>query len=221
MRRFVTALFVLFAFPAAAAEVPAVDGWILTSGFHGGMQDSYDHTERHRAWSAKTTPPVLEAGAGATPGMRGAQAIYLRGNAFLQTGSGTPLLSFTRYGALEKRIAMEAWRGKRVRLSLRTRDDGARAWIASQWGNRINPVMMNGTGTAKAGGWRTHQLVFDVPARAGTLTIAMGIIGEGAAWLDDLRIEAVGADVPLPRACSRGGLCWESAADTPSWRSAI
>jgi hypothetical protein len=218
MRRFVTALLVLFAFPAAAVEVPAVDGWILTSVFQGGAQDSYDHTERHRAWSAKTTPPVLEAGAGAAPGMRGAQAIYLKGNAFLQTGSATPMLSFTRYGALEKRIPMDAWRGKRVRLSLRTRDDGARAWIGSQWSNRMTPdAGRTFMARAGAGGWKTHQAVFDVPAgTTATLTIAMGIIGDGAAWLDDLRIEAVGADVPLPPRCRRGGLCWESVVDTPS-----
>jgi hypothetical protein len=236
MRRFLPALLVLLAFPAAAVEVPVADGWVLTSGYRVWMQDSYDHSERDRGWAPKTTPPVLQAGMGATPGMRGAQAIYLmKDNGFPQTwaGAGT-LLPYTLYGSLERRIPMAAWSGKRVRLSLRTRADGAGAWIASQWGNSLNPMSPVNPATghtitikSDANGWVKHQLVFDVPnGTVAALTVGMGITGKGTAWLDDFRIEAVDADVPVPRCAlpahmigahpRRAPHCWQSMPESPS-----
>jgi hypothetical protein len=44
--------------------------------------------------------------------------------------------------------------------------------------------------------WTSCALVLDVPEGAKSLILAFGITGPGTAWIDDVKLEVVGTDVP-------------------------
>ena len=46
-------------------------------------------------------------------------------------------------------------------------------------------------------GWKRHEVVLDVPAEAAAMCFGMLLSGDGFAWVDDLKIEIVGKDVPI------------------------
>lgn len=163
---------------AAAATTTANDGWYQVRGY------------------ARWPAVPFEIGTGVTTGMLGRQAVYFAGDA----GWATLRNSLAKYGALRQDIPLQAWRGKRLRLTLRLKNDGgARAWtslnISDQDRSSIRAaIQRNDSGNEQ---WQTHQFVLDVPADANTLYLSFGLTDEGKVWADEVRLEAVGPAVPL------------------------
>src|SRR5471032_1564631 len=88
---------------AALADAPANDGWYLS----GPSQP-------------QAAPSPVHIGAGTTADMAGKQAVYFLKDPGQYNGSNFEL---------DRNISLAAWRGKRLRVSLRLKTDGdARAW---------------------------------------------------------------------------------------------
>lgn len=108
-------------------------------------------------------------------------------------------------GILQQSVRADAYRGRRVRLSgwlravagegpggvsrLWVRVDGAAGALASDYMN-ARPV----AGTRE---WAPYTLVVDVPREAVGITFGVALTGGGQLWVDDLALEAVGADVAV------------------------
>src|SRR5665213_3549750 len=105
---------------AAAATSTANDGWYRVRGY------------------ARWPAAPFQIGTGATTGMSGRQAVYFAGDA----GWATIRNSLAKYGALQQDIPLQAWCGKRLRLTLRLKDDGgARAWTSLNINDEDNSVI--------------------------------------------------------------------------------
>ena len=49
------------------------------------------------------------------------------------------------------------------------------------------------TGTC---GWQRYSVVLDVPARVRGIYVGITLTGAGAVWLNDVKVEAVGKNIP-------------------------
>lgn len=179
-------------------------GWQLTRGMR--LADG--------TGIAKVVPIPLDTGP--VPGTR---AIYVQGDAYIRDAGFAPQVSFNRYGGLERAIPLAPWRGKRLHVTLRLENKGdARAYAVVQVNRSDGPAsrtlaQRNAVGTSF---WETHSFVVDVPQDATTLFLYAGLTGNGAVWVDDVALDAVGADValtPTERVAAFGttgcfGTCW-------------
>jgi hypothetical protein len=109
------------------------------------------------------------------------------------------------------------YRGKRLRFSASVKVAGIEQW-AGLW-MRIDgasspdskaPAMlgfdnMQDRPIKGTSDWKTYQVVLDVPDEARAIAFGILLSGPGQAWMEDLKLEAVGSDVtatnalPLPR----------------------
>lgn len=166
-----------FSGTAALAEGTADTGWFLAN--------------------PKSVPSSFHVGTGAVAGMAGQQAVYVMGKTDPRV---TTWNSGSRYGALERKISLVNWRGKRVRLSLRLRNEGdltgwALLYVSQTNGDGVRAFPQKTV--SGSGDWETHEFVLQVPATATDLTVAVGLAGEGKVWVDGLSLEAVGANIPV------------------------
>jgi hypothetical protein len=138
-------------------------------------------------------------------------AYHGRASAHLRPLVDTPL----GYGVLIHEVQAADYRGKRVRLraAIKTVDARGDFWIRVQAassaadgpGLRWSSHDLIGTS-----GWRTHELVIDVPLAGDSIQIGAGLRGRGTLWLDAVRLEVVDGSVPLtpttrqPRALVNG-----------------
>lgn len=119
---------------------------------------------------------VFSAGLGTVVGQATPTAIYLSGDA---RGSampkierlilGQPQVSFDKFGGLARRIPLEAWRGKRLRLALSLKNDGAACAYVSVQINKSNLTAIRTASAINAfrdQEWKTHSFVLDVPDNA-------------------------------------------------------
>jgi erythromycin esterase len=105
------------------------------------------------------------------------------------------------FGTLAQVIQAEPYRGRRVRLSayLKTQDavDGAGLWMridgkgAVLAFDNMDPRRVRGTKD-----WQKAEVVLDVSEKAQAIAFGLLLVGSGKVWIDDVRIEAVGKDVP-------------------------
>jgi hypothetical protein len=114
-------------------------------------------------------------------------------------GYATVRNSSALYGRLQRVIPLAAWRGRRLSVSLRLKNDGdARAWAMLQMTQRgritIAAPQRNAPGN---GGWETRRFVLNVSDSADALILNVGLTDQGKVWLDSLTLEAVGADVAV------------------------
>lgn len=197
---------------ALAVEAPA-DGWHQSGGL---FQDPHNHN----FWTVRATPSALVSGVGKVAGMTGSQALFLKGAAeaggiacttiinICHPHPGTESLdSFIRNGGLERRIPLQAWRGQRLRLTVRLKNDGAaRAYASAQivMGDAAPIRTFAQRNAAGASAWEAHQFVLDVPDRASDLAIDVGLTGKGTVWLDGITLEAVSKAVPVSRRSNKG-----------------
>ena len=105
------------------------------------------------------------------------------------------------FGSLSQFIRADDYRGKRLRFSayVKTRDVsrmGAGLWMRVDGGggtmafdNMLNRPLL---GTAD---WTQASVVLDVPAEAEGIVFGLILASGGEAWLDDVSLEVVGADV--------------------------
>jgi erythromycin esterase len=105
------------------------------------------------------------------------------------------------FGTLIQTIQAEPYHGRRVRLSayLKTQDagDGAALWMRVDGKGAIlafdnmDPRRVRGTKD-----WQKAEVVLDVSEKAKAIVFGLLLVGSGKVWIDDVRIEAVGKDVP-------------------------
>jgi len=176
---------------AMAQGMLAGDGWVVVNGFNGSRADG---------WVPKS-PPSLKGGMAETPGE--GLAVFLKGQAVLGPMPCTvcsPQASFVRFGGLERRIPLAAWRGKHLRLVLPMKNEGsARGYVGVQIntdsGNAMRArVQWLATGDSS---WRVPRYVLEIPDNARELAIDAGFFGEGTLWLGKLALEAAAPDEPV------------------------
>jgi hypothetical protein len=158
---------------AVAANATALDDWRLTTV---------------KPWGGLR----YKTGLGTTDGMSGNQALYIGGEGNRYFNSDAPVLA--------RRIPLDGWRGQRVRVTLRLKDEGdIRAWVRFHLSNNDSTGLNAAIQRDERGiaDWQTHQFVLNVPQNAVNVSIELGLTGDGQVWLDDIALEAVGADVAL------------------------
>jgi hypothetical protein len=119
----------------------------------------------------------------------------LRSRAFARNVLGT--------GVVWREVDVDAWRGKRLRLSVQMRPGGvegwAGAWIRVDGRDRSKPLAfdnMQNRPLRGTGGCEWSVLVVDVSPDAERITLGFLLKGPGALWLSDFRIDEAPAEVP-------------------------
>ncbi|NUO50300.1 MAG: hypothetical protein HOV80_15705 [Polyangiaceae bacterium] len=108
------------------------------------------------------------------------------------------------YGTLMQRFKAHDYRGKRMRLTAYTKGKGVDRrgdlWLRVQ--ARESPGDGAGLGGAACQlsgdyDWKPCVMVFDVPQRGDAIDVGVGTTGHGTIWLDGIKLEEVGLDVPV------------------------
>jgi hypothetical protein len=125
----------------------------------------------------------------------GCGARVLRSQAFASDPLGTAVLW--------REAEVDAWRGKKLRLSVRMRagaiEGWAGAWIRVDGKDPATPLAFDNMqdrplkGTT---GCEWTVLVLDVPPDAQRITLGFVLKGPGALWLSDFRVDEAPAEVP-------------------------
>lgn len=107
------------------------------------------------------------------------------------------------FGGMMQTIAAERYRNQRVRLSgwMKTKDaeKGANLWLRVDGQARGVPLAFDNMDDRAPKGtsdWAEYSVVLDVPATATTVNYGFFLKGQGHAWVNALRIEPVGNEVP-------------------------
>lgn len=195
----------------AQAHIPTTcmtaisDGWYLTPGLARKNADGIV------APVSMADPQVLKAS------MTANQAITISGDATqVDVSSGrekqarrydvrgqyadmAPQRSFVSYGGLEKRISLKAWRGQRLQLTVRLKDeDAAHAYVSAHIAKASGDAIRTAARVNRPGGaWQVQIFVLDVPGDATFLALDAGLTGKGTAWLDGVSLAAVSKTVPV------------------------
>jgi hypothetical protein len=118
----------------------------------------------------------------------------------------------TGFGTLMQRVPSAAYLGKRLRLSAFIKAEGVDNW-AGLW-MRLDTEANNGIsfdnmedrpikGTVD---WKKYEVVLDVPISATNLSFGVLLAGPGRVWIDDVKLEPVGKEVPTTGKQSIGPL---------------
>ena len=95
------------------------------------------------------------------------------------------------------------YRAKQMRFSVLVKTDsvpeGAGLFMVSDDFNPSLPGPDSERPIRGSHDWQRYALEMDVPADALTISIGVHLAGSGQVWLDDVRFEAVGSDVPANR----------------------
>jgi len=177
MRNSLLAAFILCMSLGGAMAAQPLNGWRFIKG-HSRMPAHFFKTST-----------------GTTEGMTLARDVTLAGDA----GWATIRNSAFAYGNLQQVIPLQSWRGKRLSVAVRLKNEGgARAWAmlsVSQQGGRIAAApQQNAPGD---GQWETRRFVLDIPDTATDMTLQVGLTDRGAVWVDGLKLEAAGPDVAV------------------------
>lgn len=104
------------------------------------------------------------------------------------------------FGSLAQSISAEEYLGKRVRLSgwLRTENaEEAGLWMRLDGVNRLlgfdNMLPRAVKGTTE---WKQYEVVLEVPKETVNILFGTLLVGSGRVWVDDMKLETVGKDVP-------------------------
>lgn len=92
------------------------------------------------------------------------------------------------YGELRQRVSAVPYRGQVVRIRAHVRaltGPGARVHLFARAGAAYDGMHDRPITTS---GWTAYELVLPIAARATTLQLGLVVVGDGAAWLDDVTI---------------------------------
>jgi hypothetical protein len=102
---------------------------------------------------------------------------------------------------LIQRIRADDYRGKRARLSAWIKPSQVESW--SKLWMRVDSAertltfdRMDNRPVQGTGDWQKREIVLDVPQEAVAITFGLMLAGKGTVWVDDVRLEVVGGDVP-------------------------
>lgn len=107
------------------------------------------------------------------------------------------------FGTLMQQIVPDEFVGKRLRFSGAVRSEAVLNW-AGLWmrvdGAREDPMLafdnMHDRGIKGSTDWSRYSVVLDVPEKATNIAFGVLLNGEGAVWVADLALEAVGLEAP-------------------------
>jgi hypothetical protein len=140
---------------------------------------------------AGSNPADYEAGVDVQTAYNNHPSAYLRAKKPAVQGFGTLMQDFRA----------EKYAGKRVRLSAFTKAEGVQEW-AGLW-MRVDKGStmaafdnMQDRPIKGTTGWRNDQVVLDVPQDASGIFFGILLTGPGAVWLNSVKFEVVGTNVP-------------------------
>jgi hypothetical protein len=106
------------------------------------------------------------------------------------------------FGTLMQEFTADAFRGKRIRLSGYVRSKDVTSW-AGLWMRVDGPQKemlafdnMQNRAIKGTTDWARYEIVLDVPAQAQQIAFGLLLDGQGQVWMDDLKFEPVGKEVP-------------------------
>lgn len=115
----------------------------------------------------------------------------------------------TDYGLAVQVVNAFGYGGRRVRFSGMLKTSGVTGWagvfLQADGGEAENfpgslqqpATLPRGSASAKGSSdWHPVSVVIDVPDRPGSIGMGLALVGNGRAWLADLKFEEVGAEVP-------------------------
>lgn len=127
--------------------------------------------------------PTIVMGTGQIDGMHGKDAVFVKvvGGSVLDRGSA---------GNVERKISLQGWGGRRVRLLLRLKTMGDIHAIANAGITQGNAVLVGSQDQRVEANntWRLYQFVRDVPADAHDFVIDLHLYGRGTLWIDDVSL---------------------------------
>lgn len=105
------------------------------------------------------------------------------------------------FGSLMQTIRADEHVGRRVRLSARVRTRGigdeAGLWMRVDGeGTRLAFDNMETRPVTGDVDWAEHEVVLDVPRGSAGILFGVWMHGTGSVWIDDVRLEVVGPEVP-------------------------
>lgn len=113
--------------------------------------------------------------------------------------------SIDGFGTLMQDFRADQYSGKHIRLSAALKTDGVDEW-AGLWmrvdkGTGANPKIvafdnMQNRAVHGTHDWQSYQVVLDVPADATGVFFGVLLNGPGSVWMSDVKLDAVGLDVP-------------------------
>ncbi len=145
------------------------------------------------AWSVGSENNNYEGGIADFGFARGGSAKFLRAN---KAGERD-------WGSLAQGFNAAQYRGKRVRFQAQVRTEGITDW-SGLWmrvdcqGDR-SCAFYNSEDNAIVGthDWQLRSVTLEVPENARTIVLGVIAAGKGTVWIDELKIEAVGNEVPV------------------------
>lgn len=166
-RLLASVLLLLAAGIARAGEIPT--GWFLT----GPSQDAY--------------------AVAASKAQDGSKAAELRSTIDPEGGNT----------ALIQAVRADAFRGKRVRLAAKVKTQDVASW-AALWlradradGTVIALDNMKERPLKGTTDWQPYTLVLDIPPTTALLVYGLQVVGTGAAWIDDVKVDVVDSSVEV------------------------
>ena len=141
---------------------------------------------------AGSKPAAYETGTDAQVAYNGHPSAYLKAKQPAIDGFGTLMQEFRATKYL----------GQRVRLSAYVKSEGVQDW-AGLWmrvDRETKPVSFDNMedrpikGTT---GWQRYEVVLDVPQNAAGVAFGVLLGGPGTIWLNSVKLETVGTDVPI------------------------
>ncbi len=107
------------------------------------------------------------------------------------------------FGTFTQWLRADRYRGKRLRLTGFLKIEGVGPGGAGLWmrvdGKEKTSIAFDNMEKRRPRGtsdWKPYEVVLDVPDEAEEIYFGCLLVGPGKAWVDDLRFEVVGKDVP-------------------------
>lgn len=140
---------------------------------------------------AGSKPASYETGIDAEAAYNGHPSAYLKSKLLVTDGFGT----------LMQDIRADKYAGKRLRLSAFARSEGVQDW-AGLWmrvdkgSQQLAFDNMQDRPIKATTGWQKYEVVLDVPQDATGIFFGVLLSGAGSVWLNNVKLEVVGSDVP-------------------------
>ena len=140
---------------------------------------------------AGSKPESYEAGTDSQAAYNDHPSAYLKSTKAVSDGFGTLMQEFTA----------DKYAGKRLRLSAFVKSEDVKDW-AGLW-MRVDKEAksvafdnMENRSIKGTTGWQHYEVVLDVPQDATGIFFGVLLSGSGAVWLNDVKFEVVGSNVP-------------------------
>jgi len=173
---------------AAAIAAPMIFSLVLQAGVPQGW------------YLAGTKPASYEAGTDERAAYNGHPSAYLKSKESVADGFGTLMQDFSA----------EKYAGKRVRLSAFAKsedvEDWAGLWMRVDKGSQsVAFDNMQDRPIKGTTGWKAYEVVLDVPQDATGIFFGVLLTKTGTVWLNSVKFEVVGQDVPVTGKAKREG----------------